>query len=49
MWVEVEKELKTPPFYSSNTGVTGQRGTNENIYGRIRRTYLKGSDFSKMT
>ena len=48
MWIEVEKALEIP-FYFSDPGMPGQRGTNENTNGRIRRTYPKGTDFSKMT
>lgn len=47
-WVEVEKALEIP-FYFSDPGVPGQRGTNENSNGRVRRTYPKGTDFSRMT
>ena len=48
MWIKVEKALEIP-FYFSDPGVPGQRGTNENTNGRIRRTYPKGTDFSKLT
>ena len=47
MWVKVEKALEIPFYFSS--GVPGQRGTNENTNGRIRRTYPKGTDFNKLT
>ncbi|WP_338653159.1 IS30 family transposase [Sporosarcina psychrophila] len=48
MWVNVEKGLEIP-FYFSDPGVPGQRGTNENTNGRIRRTYPKGTEFNKLT
>lgn len=48
MWVKVGKRLETP-FYFSDPGTPEQRGTNENTKGRIRRTYLKGTDFSRLT
>lgn len=48
MWIEVEKALEIP-FYFFDPGMPGQRGTNENTNGRIRRTYPKGTDFSEMT
>ncbi|WP_162805686.1 IS30 family transposase [Sporosarcina sp. PTS2304] len=48
MWVEVEKGFELP-FYFSEPGVHGQRGINENTNGRIRRTYPKYTDFSKLT
>ncbi|PIC99895.1 hypothetical protein CSV68_05400 [Sporosarcina sp. P29] len=48
MWIEVEKRLGLP-FYFSDSGVPDQRGTNVNTNGRIRRTYPKGTDFSKLT
>ncbi|MFD1032875.1 IS30 family transposase [Metaplanococcus flavidus] len=47
-WVEVEKALEIPVYFS-DPGVPGQRGTNENSNGRVRRTYPKGTDFSRMT
>ncbi|WP_446689070.1 hypothetical protein [Sporosarcina ureae] len=47
MWVEVEKGLKLL-FYFSDPGVPGKSGTNENTNGRIRSTYPKGTDFSKL-
>ncbi|TYS13546.1 IS30 family transposase, partial [Rossellomorea vietnamensis] len=48
LWEEVEKGLEVP-FYFSAPGKPGQRGTNENSNGRIRRTYPKGTDFNRMT
>ncbi|MGD6968390.1 IS30 family transposase [Rossellomorea vietnamensis] len=48
LWEEVEKGLEVP-FYFSDPGKPGQRGTNENSNGRIRRTYPKGTDFNRMT
>ncbi|MBT2584039.1 IS30 family transposase [Planococcus sp. ISL-109] len=48
LWEEVEKGLEVP-FYFADPGVPGQRGTNENSNGRIRCTYSKGTDFSRMT
>ena len=47
-WVEVEKALEIP-FYFLDPGVPGQRGTNENSNGRIRRTYPKGTNFRRIT
>lgn len=46
-WIEVEKGLGVP-FYFSDSGVPGQRDTNENSTGRIRRPYPKGTNFSRM-
>ena len=46
-WVEVEKALKVPVYFA-DPGVPGQCGTNENSNGRIRRTYPKGIDFSRL-
>ncbi|KAA0954731.1 IS30 family transposase [Planococcus sp. ANT_H30] len=46
-WIEVEIALEIP-FYFSDPGVSGQRVTNENSNGCIRRTYPKGTDFSRM-
>jgi IS30 family transposase len=48
LWIEVEKALEIP-LYFADPGAPGQRGTNENTNGRVRRTYPKGTDFSKMT
>ncbi|WP_157185144.1 IS30 family transposase [Paenisporosarcina sp. TG20] len=47
-WIKVEKALEIP-LYFADPGAPGQRGTNENTNDRIRRTYPKGTDFSKMT
>ena len=47
-WIEVEKALEIPVYFS-DPGVPGQRGTNENSNGRVRRTYPKGTDFSRLS
>jgi IS30 family transposase len=48
LWIKVEKALEIPVYFA-DPGAPGQRGTNENTNGRVRRTYPKGTDFNKMT
>lgn len=48
VWIKVEKRLELS-FYFSDSGAPKQRGTNEYTTGRIRRTYPKGTDFSRFT